>query len=107
MSIRKRTWKTAKGDAKEAWVVDYVDQAGKRRLKLSAPPCRLCGGPCHVHAFGYPLPTKILRAEVCSSQQFSFWSLLALMSSREQLDCGDHECDRDSPSPLDIVAGRL
>jgi integrase len=33
MSIRKRTWKTTKGDAKEAWVVDYVDQAGKRRLK--------------------------------------------------------------------------
>jgi integrase len=33
MSIRKRTWKTAKGEAKEAWVVDYVDQAGKRRLK--------------------------------------------------------------------------
>ena len=33
MFIRKRTWKTAKCDAKEAWVVDYVDQAGKRRLK--------------------------------------------------------------------------
>jgi len=33
MSIRKRSWKTAKGEAKEAWVVDYVDQAGKRRLK--------------------------------------------------------------------------
>ncbi|WOJ89839.1 site-specific integrase [Methylocapsa polymorpha] len=33
MSIRKRTWKTAKGEAKEAWVADYVDQAGKRRLK--------------------------------------------------------------------------
>jgi integrase len=33
MSIRKRTWKTAKGDAREAWVVDYVDQTGKRRLK--------------------------------------------------------------------------
>jgi integrase len=33
MSIRKRMWKTAKGEAKEAWVVDYVDQAGKRRLK--------------------------------------------------------------------------
>jgi integrase len=33
MSIRKRTWKTAKGEAREAWVVDYVDQAGKRRLK--------------------------------------------------------------------------
>jgi integrase len=33
MSIRKRTWKTAKGEIKEAWVVDYSDQAGKRRLK--------------------------------------------------------------------------
>jgi integrase len=33
MSIRKRTWKTARGDAKEAWVVDYTDQGGKRRLK--------------------------------------------------------------------------
>jgi integrase len=36
MSIRKRTWETAKGDAKEAWVVDYVDQGGKRRLKTFA-----------------------------------------------------------------------
>jgi len=33
MSVRKRTWKTSDGVAKEAWVVDYVDQAGKRRLK--------------------------------------------------------------------------
>jgi len=33
MSIRKRTWKTGKGVEKEAWVVDYVDQGGVRRLK--------------------------------------------------------------------------
>ena len=33
MSVRKRTWKSAKGESKEAWIVDYVDQAGKRRLK--------------------------------------------------------------------------
>jgi integrase len=33
MSVRKRTWTNARGDAKEAWVVDYVDQVGKRRLK--------------------------------------------------------------------------
>jgi integrase len=32
MSIRKRTWKSTEGE-KTAWVVDYVDQAGKRRLK--------------------------------------------------------------------------
>jgi integrase len=33
MSIRKRSWTTAKGEQKEAWVVDYADTAGKRRLK--------------------------------------------------------------------------
>src|SRR5262249_15075377 len=31
-SIRKRVWKT-NGVEKTAWVVDYTDQAGKRRLK--------------------------------------------------------------------------
>jgi integrase len=33
MSIRKRTWKTSKGESKEAWIVDYLDQGVKRRLK--------------------------------------------------------------------------
>jgi integrase len=33
MSVRKRAWITSKGEHKEAWVVDYVDQADKRRLK--------------------------------------------------------------------------
>ena len=33
MSVRKRSWKTSKGVEKEAWVVDYVDQEGNRRLK--------------------------------------------------------------------------
>ena len=32
MSIRKRSWKSA-GEDKTAWVIDYVDQHGKRRLK--------------------------------------------------------------------------
>ncbi len=32
MSIRKRTWTTKEGE-QTAWVVDYKDQAGKRRLK--------------------------------------------------------------------------
>jgi integrase len=36
MSVRKRAWKTSKGETKEAWVVDYVDQTGKRRLKTFA-----------------------------------------------------------------------
>ncbi|MDE4621710.1 tyrosine-type recombinase/integrase [Sinorhizobium meliloti] len=33
MSVRKRTWTTPKGVEKSAWVVDYVDIKGKRRLK--------------------------------------------------------------------------
>ncbi|WP_028054295.1 tyrosine-type recombinase/integrase [Sinorhizobium medicae] len=33
MSVRKREWTTPKGEKKSAWVVDYFDMAGKRRLK--------------------------------------------------------------------------
>ena len=33
MSVRKRTWKTADGEGREAWLVDYFDQAGKRRAQ--------------------------------------------------------------------------
>jgi len=33
MSIRKRKWTAASGLEHEAWVVDYVDQGGKRRNK--------------------------------------------------------------------------
>jgi integrase len=42
MSVRKRKWKgpadkkTGQPTEKEAWVVDYVDQVGKRRLKTFA-----------------------------------------------------------------------
>jgi integrase len=36
MSVRKRTWTNSIGEPNEAWVVDYVDQAGKRRLKTFA-----------------------------------------------------------------------
>src|SRR5262249_3551619 len=31
-TVRKRTW-THKGEIRSAWVVDYADQGGKRRLK--------------------------------------------------------------------------
>lgn len=33
MSVRKREWTTPKGVEKTAWVVDYVDTTGRRRLK--------------------------------------------------------------------------
>jgi hypothetical protein len=33
MSVRKRTWVTTAGKSNEAWVVDYVDQVGKRHLR--------------------------------------------------------------------------
>ena len=33
MAVRKRIWTTRKGEAREAWVVDYTDHAGKRRFE--------------------------------------------------------------------------
>jgi integrase len=33
VSVRKRTWKNADGSQGEAWVVNYTDRDGKRRLK--------------------------------------------------------------------------
>ncbi|MER9615569.1 tyrosine-type recombinase/integrase [Mesorhizobium sp. M0207] len=36
MSIRKRNWTNSKGEEKTAWVVDYVDGKGVRRLKTFA-----------------------------------------------------------------------
>jgi len=36
MSVRKRTWKNAAGEPQEAYVVDYVDQLGKRHIETFA-----------------------------------------------------------------------
>jgi integrase len=36
MSVRKRIWKTRKGEIKEAWIVDYIDQDGKRHIETRA-----------------------------------------------------------------------
>ena len=33
MSVRKRKWITRKGEAKEAWLVDYTDQDGERHIR--------------------------------------------------------------------------
>jgi integrase len=36
VSVRRRTWKSPDGETREAWVVDYVDQAGDRHIKTFA-----------------------------------------------------------------------
>jgi len=36
MSVRKRKWTTASGEAREAWIVDYVDQQGDRHIETFA-----------------------------------------------------------------------
>ena len=36
MSVRKRTWTTRKGEQKDAWIVDYVDQQGDRHIETFA-----------------------------------------------------------------------
>jgi integrase len=36
MSVRKRSWITRKGEAKEAWIADYTDQSGERHIQTFA-----------------------------------------------------------------------
>jgi integrase len=36
VSVRKRSWKTPKGEEREAWIVDYADQRGDRHIKTFA-----------------------------------------------------------------------
>ena len=36
MSVRKRTWKNRDGSKKDAWIVNYTDDMGKRRIKTFA-----------------------------------------------------------------------
>jgi integrase len=36
MSVRKRTWKTSKGEERTAWIVDYTDQEGDRHIETFA-----------------------------------------------------------------------
>jgi integrase len=36
VSVRRRTWKSPDGEIREAWIVDYVDQAGDRHIKTFA-----------------------------------------------------------------------
>ncbi len=33
MSVRKRSWRTRQGEAREAWIADYADQHGKRHIE--------------------------------------------------------------------------
>jgi integrase len=33
MAVRRRTWRTKRGDRREAWVVDYVDKDGDRHIE--------------------------------------------------------------------------
>ena len=36
MSVRKRKWTTRNGEAREAFVLDYVDRQGDRHIKTFA-----------------------------------------------------------------------
>src|SRR5262249_44321187 len=33
MSVRKRTWKTSKGEVRENWIIDYIDGDGDRHIE--------------------------------------------------------------------------
>jgi integrase len=71
-SVRKRTWKNAKGENKSAWVVDYTDSHGNRQRKhfLSKKPA----DAFRIHVENQmqvgtyrPSADKITIKEVCES----------------------------------------
>ena len=33
MAVRKRKWTTRSGEVREAWIIDYADQAGERHIE--------------------------------------------------------------------------
>jgi hypothetical protein len=49
MSVRKRTWTTAKGEEWQAWLCDYTGQSGKRHVNalLHCRPDHLRQAACH------------------------------------------------------------
>ena len=71
-SVRKRTWKTASGEAKAAWVVDYTDNHGDRQRKhfsnkKAADAFRIqVEGQMQVGTYR-PNANKVTVKEVCES----------------------------------------
>ena len=49
MSVRKRSWKTDRGESREAWVVDYRDQLGSPVPQDLQPQARRRRLPCAGH----------------------------------------------------------
>src|SRR6266550_8656485 len=71
-SVRRRTWKTERGEAKSAWVVDYIDSPGERQRKHF--PNKKAADAFRIHIEGQmqagtyrPNADKVTVEEVCES----------------------------------------
>jgi integrase len=71
-SVRKRTWKTANGDAKAAWIVDYGNSRGERQRKHCLS--KKAADAFRIHIEGQtqagtyrPNADKVTVKEVCES----------------------------------------
>jgi integrase len=71
-SIRRRTWKTERGEAKSAWVVDSIDSRGERQRKHF--PNKKAADAFRMHVEGQmqagtyrPDADKVTVEEVCES----------------------------------------
>jgi integrase len=71
-SVRRRTWKTASGEAKAAWVVDYTDSRGDRQRKHFSH--KKAADAFRIHIEGQiqtgtyrPNADKVTVKEVCES----------------------------------------
>jgi hypothetical protein len=70
--VRRRTWKTERGEAKSAWVVDYIDSSGERQRKHF--PNKKAADAFRIHVEGQmqtgtyrPNADKVTVEEVCES----------------------------------------
>ena len=53
MSVRKRTWTTARGEIKEAWIIDYTDQDGDRAVAIAQAADK--SAACHAKPADLPV----------------------------------------------------
>ena len=73
-AVRKRTWKTATGEAKAAWVVDYTDSRGDRQRKhFLNKKCQSGRGDTRSMSVGGPRPVRQSRENGLSVAASNHW----------------------------------
>ena len=105
MSIRRRYWTNAKGEQKEAWIADYVDQHGKRHIKTFKEPeepptngCRTLRSPVQQDNIHAPID---VRHDRTGARSYGRSALRLMAGSAGTLNLSTASTPTISWSPLD------